>query len=124
MPSKNQNSSYNGLDGDKIYIPYETMVRDLPPKGDDFHPGIVNDIIYVPRSLTFEVKERVLSDGTVHVPLEEDQLDERYRADDPAAEHGVPAVVRLESIVVRFVGQAQQLGQLLLDQRTAQLQDR
>ncbi|HLY20110.1 MAG TPA: ABC transporter permease [Bryobacteraceae bacterium] len=52
MPAKNQNSSYNGLDGDKIYVPYATMVRDLPPKDDNFHPGIVNDIIYVPASLT------------------------------------------------------------------------
>ena len=52
MPSKNQNSSYNGLDGDKIYVPYATMVRDLPPKDDNFHPGMVNDIIYVPASLT------------------------------------------------------------------------
>jgi putative ABC transport system permease protein len=52
MPAKNQNSSYNGLDGDKIYVPYATMVRDMPPKDDDFHPGIVNDIIYVPSSLT------------------------------------------------------------------------
>jgi putative ABC transport system permease protein len=51
MPSKNQNSSYNGLDGDKIYVPYSTMVRDLPPKDENFHPGIVNDIIYVPSSL-------------------------------------------------------------------------
>ncbi|HTT60632.1 MAG TPA: ABC transporter permease [Bryobacteraceae bacterium] len=52
MPAKNQNSSYNGLDGDKIYVPYATMVRDLPPKDENFHPGIVNDIIYVPRSLS------------------------------------------------------------------------
>jgi putative ABC transport system permease protein len=52
MPAKNQNNSYNGLDGDKIYLPYATMVRDLPPKDDNFHPGIVNDIIYVPSSLT------------------------------------------------------------------------
>jgi len=52
MPAKNQNSSYNGLDGDKIYVPYATMVRDLPPKDENFHPGIVNDIIYVPASLT------------------------------------------------------------------------
>jgi putative ABC transport system permease protein len=51
MPSKNQNSSYNGLDSDKIYIPYSTMVRDLPPKDSNFHPGIVNDIIYVPASV-------------------------------------------------------------------------
>jgi len=52
MPAKNQNSSYNGLDGDKIYIPYASMVRDLPPKDPNFHPGIINDIIYVPASLT------------------------------------------------------------------------
>ena len=52
MPAKSQNSSYNGLDSDKIYVPYTTMVRDVPPKDDNFHPGIVNDIIYVPRSLT------------------------------------------------------------------------
>jgi len=26
MPPKTQNSSYNGLDSDKIYIPYSTMV--------------------------------------------------------------------------------------------------
>jgi putative ABC transport system permease protein len=52
MPAKSQNSSYNGLDGDKIYVPYATMVRDLPPKDENFHPGIVNDIIYVPASLT------------------------------------------------------------------------
>jgi len=51
MPAKNQNSSYNGLDSDKVYIPYTTMVRDLPPKDPNFHPGIVNDIIYVPASL-------------------------------------------------------------------------
>jgi putative ABC transport system permease protein len=51
MPSKKQNSSYNGLDVDKIYIPYRTLVRDLPPADASFQPGIVNNIIYVPRSL-------------------------------------------------------------------------
>ena len=51
MPEKNQNSSYNGLDSDKIYIPYATMMRDIPPGGPNFKPGIVNDIIYVPASL-------------------------------------------------------------------------
>lgn len=62
MPSKNQNSSYNGLDGDKIYVPYATMVRDLPPKDPNFHPGIVNDIIYVPSSLAEwkEARKQVL----------------------------------------------------------------
>jgi putative ABC transport system permease protein len=51
MPPKTQNSSYNGLDSDKIYIPYTTMVRDLPLAEESFRPGIVNDLIYVPKSL-------------------------------------------------------------------------
>jgi putative ABC transport system permease protein len=51
MPAKSQNSDYNGLDSDKIYIPYSTMVRDMPLKDANFHPGIVSDIIYVPASL-------------------------------------------------------------------------
>lgn len=51
MPSKTQNSSYNGLDGDKIFVPYSTMVRDIPPADANFHPGIVSDIIYSPASL-------------------------------------------------------------------------
>ena len=51
MPPKTQNSSYNGLDSDKIYVPYSTMVRDLPPGDPNFQPGIVNDLIYVPNRL-------------------------------------------------------------------------
>ena len=51
MPPKTQNSSYNGLDSDKIYIPYSTMVRDVPLADENFHPGIVSDLIYVPASL-------------------------------------------------------------------------
>jgi len=51
MPPKTQNGSYNGLDSDKIFIPYSTMVRDLPLADENFHPGIVSDLIYVPASL-------------------------------------------------------------------------
>ncbi|MBS1855538.1 MAG: ABC transporter permease [Acidobacteria bacterium] len=51
MPPKTQNSSYNGLDSDKIYVPYEAMVRDLPPVDPNFRPGIVSDMIYTPASL-------------------------------------------------------------------------
>jgi len=50
-PPKNQNSSYNGLDSDKIFIPYSAMVRDIPLADENFHPGIVSDLIYVPASL-------------------------------------------------------------------------
>jgi putative ABC transport system permease protein len=56
MPSKSQNSSYNGMDGDKIFIPYRTMVRDIPLKTPNFHPGIVSNLIYVPATLD-EFKE-------------------------------------------------------------------
>ena len=52
MPPKDQSSSYNGLDSDKIYIPYSTMMRDLPPADPNFQPGILSDLIYVPASLT------------------------------------------------------------------------
>jgi putative ABC transport system permease protein len=52
MPPKTQNSSYNGMDSDKIYVPYSTMMRDMPPSDPNFKPGIVNDLIYVPTSLS------------------------------------------------------------------------
>jgi putative ABC transport system permease protein len=51
MPPKDQNSSYNGMDSDKIFVPYSTMVRDLPLPDRNFHPGIVSDLIYVPADL-------------------------------------------------------------------------
>ena len=62
MPPKTQNSSYNGLDSDKIFIPYSTMVRDLPLTDANFHPGIVSDLIYVPASLDEfkEAREQVM----------------------------------------------------------------
>jgi putative ABC transport system permease protein len=51
MPPKDQNSSYNGMDSDKIFVPYSTMVRDLPLDDANFHPGIVSDMVYVPADL-------------------------------------------------------------------------
>ena len=52
MPPKIQNSSYNGIDSDKIYIPYSTMMHDMPPTSDpNFKPGIINDLIYTPTTL-------------------------------------------------------------------------
>jgi len=50
-PDKNQTSSYNGMDVDNIYVPYSTLVRDIPEKDANFHPGILDDLIYVPKSL-------------------------------------------------------------------------
>jgi putative ABC transport system permease protein len=51
MPPKEQNGGYNGMDSDKIYVPYSAMVRDLPPSDENFRPGLVSDMIYVPASL-------------------------------------------------------------------------
>jgi putative ABC transport system permease protein len=51
MPDKTQTSSYDGMDVDKIYIPYSTMVRDIPEKDANFVPGILDDLIYVPAEL-------------------------------------------------------------------------
>ena len=51
MPEKSQNSSYSGLDSDKIFMPYSAMVRDVPPNDPNFVPGILSNFIYVPKSL-------------------------------------------------------------------------
>jgi putative ABC transport system permease protein len=56
MPPKTQNNSYNGMDSDKIFIPYSTMLRDMPPGYSFYRPGMVSNIIYVPASLE-EFKE-------------------------------------------------------------------
>jgi putative ABC transport system permease protein len=51
MPPKIQNSTYNGMDSDKVYVPYNTMMRDMPPRDPNFVPGMLNNLIYVPVSL-------------------------------------------------------------------------
>jgi putative ABC transport system permease protein len=50
MASKEQNSSYSGLDEKKIWLPYTTVTRDVPPK-DYYVPGYLDEILYQPRSL-------------------------------------------------------------------------
>ena len=51
LKDKNQNSSYGSPDEQKIFIPYQTAVRDIPPKESYYFNGILDDIIYKPRSL-------------------------------------------------------------------------
>jgi putative ABC transport system permease protein len=50
MADKNQNSSYSGLDEKKIWLPYTAMIRDVPPP-KYYVPGLLDEIIYQPRSL-------------------------------------------------------------------------
>ncbi len=51
LKKKDQNSSYSGLDEKKIFLPYSTAARDVPPKASYFQPGMLDEILYVPRSL-------------------------------------------------------------------------
>jgi putative ABC transport system permease protein len=52
MENKEQNSSYSGLDEKRIWLPYTTMVRDVPPK-EYYEPGMISEIIYQPRTSDF-----------------------------------------------------------------------
>lgn len=51
LADKNQNSSYGSPDEQKIFIPYQTAVRDIPPKVEFYFPGLLDNIVYKPRSL-------------------------------------------------------------------------
>ncbi len=51
MADKNQNSSYSGRDETKIYVPYSTSVRDFPWKLEFYMTGMLDDIVYQPKSL-------------------------------------------------------------------------
>jgi putative ABC transport system permease protein len=50
LAKKDQNSSYSGMDEKKIFMPYSTMARDVPPK-TYYVPGYLDQILYRPRSL-------------------------------------------------------------------------
>src|ERR1700733_3369036 len=50
MADKAQNSSYSGLDEKKVWLPYTTMTRDVPPI-KYYVPGYLDEILYQPRSL-------------------------------------------------------------------------
>ena len=51
MANKDQNSNYSGLDEKKIWLPYTTMVRDVPPPQKYYVPGYLDEILYQPRTL-------------------------------------------------------------------------
>ncbi|MGO9243091.1 MAG: ABC transporter permease [Bryobacteraceae bacterium] len=50
MSEKDQNSSYDGWDNDKIVVPEPALLRDAPEKSDYYTEGRVNCIIYRPAS--------------------------------------------------------------------------
>jgi putative ABC transport system permease protein len=50
LARKNQNTSYAGIDEQKIWLPYTSMTRDVPP-AKYYVPGYLDEILYQPRSL-------------------------------------------------------------------------
>lgn len=48
MPEKEQNSSYDGWDNDKVMVPEPVLLRDMPEKREFYSEGRVNGIIYRP----------------------------------------------------------------------------
>lgn len=60
MQHKEQNDSYNGLDEKRIWMPYSTMARDVPPKRF-FEPGFVTELLYQPASadVSLEAEKQV-----------------------------------------------------------------
>jgi putative ABC transport system permease protein len=50
LAQKNQNTSYAGIDEQKIWLPYTSMARDVPP-AKYYVTGYLDEILYQPRSL-------------------------------------------------------------------------
>jgi putative ABC transport system permease protein len=50
MQSKDQNSSYDGWDVDKVFIPFSSMMRDFPEKPPST-PGEIDRLLVTPKSL-------------------------------------------------------------------------
>ena len=73
---KNQNSSYDGWDNDKILIPQTSLVRDCPPTEPWWRKGRLHTIIYRPASLLeWEAAQQQVR-GTLARLHEFDPLDE------------------------------------------------
>ena len=50
MSKKDQNNSYNGLDGYKVLIPYTAMARHFPDSRPFIGPGHIDNILFMPTS--------------------------------------------------------------------------
>ena len=50
MSKKDQNNSYNGLDGYKVLIPYTAMARHFPDPRPFIGPGHIDNILFMPTS--------------------------------------------------------------------------
>lgn len=48
LADKDQNSSYSGIDEKKVFLPYTSMARDMPPT-KEYRDGDLSEILYQPR---------------------------------------------------------------------------
>jgi len=70
MPEKNQTSSYDGWDNDKVLIPIPLMLTDCPPRKETTTEGRVETIVYQPRSIEeWELAQQQVRQvlGRIHV---------------------------------------------------------
>jgi len=59
---KEQDSNYNGPDNNKIFIPFATMMQDMPRR--DAPPGAISDIVVAPRQEVIDTLAAVLDQRT------------------------------------------------------------
>jgi putative ABC transport system permease protein len=88
---KDQDSNYNGPDNDKIFVPFATMMRDLPRK--DAEPGTLSDIVVAPHQAVVDDLPRVLDARTGRIEDIEWPLERNVRT-ILARRHGFDAADR------------------------------
>jgi putative ABC transport system permease protein len=86
---KDQDSNYNGPDNNKIFVPFATMMRDLPHTG--VTPGEISDIVVAPKPFVVDQLPGVLDRRTGRIddirwPLEQNvrAVLARHHGFDPA----------------------------------------
>ena len=105
MANKEQNSSYSGMDEKKIWLPYTTVTRDVPPK-KYYTPGDLDEILYQPRSLgVYEDAQRqvrrVVARNHGYSPLDKSAL---YIWDTVEGQQQVDDIFNSMTVFLAFVG--------------------
>jgi len=75
---KEQDSNYNGPDNNKIFVPFATMMQDLPRR--DAPPGSVSDIVVAPRQEVVDSLPAVLEQRTGRIEDIDWPLERNIRA--------------------------------------------
>ena len=75
---KDQDSNYNGPDNNKIFVPFATMMRDLPHTG--VTPGEISDIVVAPKPFVVDQLPGVLDRRTGRIDDIQWPLEQNVRA--------------------------------------------